>query len=40
MIALVAALAASVSFTTPVSVGPVTANQQQAPLVAIQPDLR
>jgi len=38
VIALVAALAASVSFAAPVAAGPVTSNQQNAPIVSIQPD--
>jgi hypothetical protein len=38
--ALVAALAASASFTAPVAVGPATSNPQLASPVSIQPDLR
>jgi hypothetical protein len=38
--ALVAALAASASFTAPVAVGPATSNPQVASPVSIQPDLR
>jgi hypothetical protein len=40
MIALIASLAASASFASPVPVGPVTSQQRLAPLVWIQPDVR
>ncbi|HEY4895387.1 MAG TPA: hypothetical protein VII01_04795 [Solirubrobacteraceae bacterium] len=40
MIALIASLAASLSFTAPLPVAPVTSKQQLAPLVFMQPDVR
>ena len=39
MIALIASLAASLSFVAPVPAGPVTSRQQLAPLVSMQPDV-